>query len=315
MKNRVGETSSSVTPRGRIRPVLLCPTPKRGLVRLRAGLILGVVLATAGSAGCAWQWRERGVSAPGSKDVLPTRLAKGGEDYYVRRVAQIQQFKAGDGHKYYWCYDDGCKQPSPKTPWTPLGAQPEWNAPSVGQTTRVFPPGTASIAPAAAFEPASVATGGQQYEPPVLPVQSIDVPLRTAPTALPQNAGTATVTSPPAAPVIVYEELSRVVHFRSGKANVNNLALAELNLLMPAIENADFIVLRGLTDSDGTTRTNRRLAITRALVVKDLLVSRGINPFVIAFTEAAGTYLAPNDSSESKSRNRAVELKIRIPRS
>lgn len=319
MKNNVRDFNATVMPSPRMRPVPLCPPAKRRQGRLGVALVLCAVFATAG---CAWQWRGRSVTAAESMEVaLPTRMAKVGEDPNVRRVAQIQQLNGGDGHKYYWCYDDGCKQPTPKTTWTPLAAQAYLTLPPAAQTKPVLSAATASTEGAAArtLIPEDKGTDAQVYQSPVLPVPLVDAPRGTARTVLPTNpnpnAGAASVTSPPLTPSIVYEEVARVLHFGSGKTNVDDRALAELNLLMPAIENADFIVLRGLTDSDGTTRTNRRLAITRALVVKDLLVSRGINPAVIAFTETAGTYLAPNDSSESKSRNRAVEIKIRIPRS
>lgn len=319
MKNSEREFNATFMPRARMHQAPLYPPAKRRTLAMATALAFCGVLSVA-AAGCTWQWRDARVltADPRSADLaLPIRFAQGGEDSNGRRVAQIQQINAGDGHRYYWCYDDGCKQPTPKTPWTPPAAQSDRALPLAAQANRVLPLASPLPKGAAARIPdlEDKGPGAQTYAPPVPPVPLVvNVPGGAPSAPLPPIGAPAVVNNSPATPTIVYEEVARVIHFRSGKTNVDARALAELNMLMPAIENADFIVLRGLTDSDGNTRTNKRIAITRAIAVKDLLVSRGIKPAVIAFTEAAGTYLAPNDSSDGKSRNRAVELKIRIPR-
>jgi len=83
--------------------------------------------------------------------------------------------------------------------------------------------------------------------------------------------------------------------------------LATIAILSPDYE----IVIRGYTDNVGSYRFNERLSRSRAGIVKDYLVEKGIGPGRI---EAVGMGesdpLVPNETPEGRAANRRVEIEL-----
>jgi outer membrane protein OmpA-like peptidoglycan-associated protein len=83
--------------------------------------------------------------------------------------------------------------------------------------------------------------------------------------------------------------------------------LATIAILSPDHE----IVIRGYTDNVGSYRFNERLSRSRAGIVKDYLVEKGISPKrieTIGMGEADP--LVPNDTPEGRAVNRRVEIEL-----
>jgi OmpA family len=76
----------------------------------------------------------------------------------------------------------------------------------------------------------------------------------------------------------------------------------------------DRIRIQGHTDSIGSAAHNEKLSLERAGAVRDVLVSRGVDPRQI-LVEGAGSSrpIADNATAEGRAENRRVELHIDVP--
>ena len=76
----------------------------------------------------------------------------------------------------------------------------------------------------------------------------------------------------------------------------------------------DRIRIEGHTDSTGSTARNEQLSLHRALAVRDVLATRGVNPRQM-LVEGAGAArpIADNSTPEGRAQNRRVELHIDVP--
>jgi len=76
----------------------------------------------------------------------------------------------------------------------------------------------------------------------------------------------------------------------------------------------DRIRIEGHTDSTGSTPHNEQLSLQRALAVRDVLATRGVNPRQM-LVEGAGAArpIADNSTPEGRAENRRVELHIDVP--
>lgn len=101
--------------------------------------------------------------------------------------------------------------------------------------------------------------------------------------------------------------------FNSGKATLLPESFAELDKLADLLlKNPNVrIEVSGHTDNVGSASVNKRISKSRALTVKNYLVSRGVEQDRIEY-EGYGfdQPLVPNDTPEGRAMNRRVEVKI-----
>jgi outer membrane protein OmpA-like peptidoglycan-associated protein len=101
--------------------------------------------------------------------------------------------------------------------------------------------------------------------------------------------------------------------FNSGKATLAPESFKELDKLADLLlKNASVrIEVSGHTDNVGSASVNKRISKSRALTVKNYLVSRGVEQDRIEY-EGYGFEqpIATNDTPEGKAKNRRVEMKI-----
>jgi phosphate transport system substrate-binding protein len=110
------------------------------------------------------------------------------------------------------------------------------------------------------------------------------------------------------------ERLSVNFRFRSGSAELDNRALADLDrvagfLSKPGRGHSD-IVLCGFADSVGAAQANQALSLSRANVVADEFRRRGVTPAAVAGFGAANP-VASNDTDDGRQKNRRVEAWVR----
>lgn len=85
-----------------------------------------------------------------------------------------------------------------------------------------------------------------------------------------------------------------------------------LNHLAEAARSANRIYLHGHTDAYVASETGTELAIRRAVEVRRLLISRGVEPQRIRlYYRGAGNFVANNSTPEGKALNRRVEIELR----
>jgi outer membrane protein OmpA-like peptidoglycan-associated protein len=105
--------------------------------------------------------------------------------------------------------------------------------------------------------------------------------------------------------------LSVVIRFEDNSSAVE-LDDELLRALGEAAQAANRVVLRGRTDAIVATPTAGQLALRRALTVKEILVTQGVNPGrVRAFYRAAGDFEADDRLPEGRAANRRVEIELR----
>jgi outer membrane protein OmpA-like peptidoglycan-associated protein len=105
--------------------------------------------------------------------------------------------------------------------------------------------------------------------------------------------------------------LSVVIRFGDNSSAVE-LDDELLRALGEAAQAANRVVLRGRTDATVATPTAGQLALRRALTVKEILVTEGVNPGrVRVFYRAAGDFEADDRLPEGRAANRRVEIELR----
>ena len=91
--------------------------------------------------------------------------------------------------------------------------------------------------------------------------------------------------------------------FELGSTKLNPPASKKAEMLARA-RGASEIEIVGYTDNTGSDTINKRIALARAQLVKDMLVRGGISPAIIKVREQAGVYYATNDTAEGRAANR-----------
>lgn len=93
--------------------------------------------------------------------------------------------------------------------------------------------------------------------------------------------------------------------FELGSTKLNQSASKKAEILARA-RSASEIEIVGYTDNTGSEVVNKRIALARAQLVKDMLVRNGISPAIIKVREQAGVYYATNDTAEGRAYNRRI---------
>ncbi len=105
-----------------------------------------------------------------------------------------------------------------------------------------------------------------------------------------------------------------LLYFRTGSANLmaeSEKVIAEILQSIKARQSTDIRVV-GHTDRVGTREGNYRLGLDRALRVKAILISKGVDPAIIEVeSHGKDNPLIPNQNQVPEPRNRRVEVTIR----
>jgi outer membrane protein OmpA-like peptidoglycan-associated protein len=108
--------------------------------------------------------------------------------------------------------------------------------------------------------------------------------------------------------------LSGSVLFASGQASLLGPAMLRLDQVAEALKSVKGgpqITVEGHTDSIGTSEYNQQLSLSRAQVVRDYLVGRGISASRIdAYGFGSSRPLVDNNTPENRANNRRVEIVI-----
>lgn len=101
--------------------------------------------------------------------------------------------------------------------------------------------------------------------------------------------------------------------FNTGKSTLQSQSYAELDKLVSLLKKNPSIRIEvsGHTDNVGSASVNKRISKTRALTVRNYLISQGIEEERLEY-EGYGFEqpIAPNDTPEGRAQNRRVEIKI-----
>ena len=116
-----------------------------------------------------------------------------------------------------------------------------------------------------------------------------------------------------AEPATTIEELS--IGFPTGGAVLTSEARSALRDKLAVARTASQIVIRGRTDSAGSSAANTRLALLRAVAVRDYLLRHEVSALTIFRIDAQGTccYVADNASTSGRTQNRRVEVVFVTP--
>ena len=95
--------------------------------------------------------------------------------------------------------------------------------------------------------------------------------------------------------------------FELGSTKLNPPASKKAELLTRA-RAASSIEIVGYADSTGSEEVNKRIALARAQLVKDMLVRGGISPAIIKVREQAGVYYETNDTAAGRAANRRITV-------
>lgn len=224
-----------------------------------------------------------GVSISACTTLTPSPIAQYNEERPVS-FQVLHQVRVGDRGVFVSCAP--CSSPTPKTVDVP--------APSL--VAIEGPP----VAPLA--------------QPAAQTVDDVRRPLggstaRHAQTATERDEVVAAIRSGDGAAVPVMRTLS----FASGQFRLT----PEQNDVVRAIAQhggaAVHVQVRGYTDGSGDARTNRSLALARASRVRLALLKHGLSADLISTTWCTDCYVASNETTQGKSRNRRVEVELVLP--
>ena len=108
--------------------------------------------------------------------------------------------------------------------------------------------------------------------------------------------------------------LSGSVLFASGQASILGPAMLRLDQVaeaLRAMKGEQQITVEGHTDDIGTTEYNQQLSLSRAQVVRDYLIGRGVSASRIdAYGFGPSRPLVENNTPENRANNRRVEIVI-----
>ena len=96
------------------------------------------------------------------------------------------------------------------------------------------------------------------------------------------------------------------ISFAVGRSDIQSNFAPVLDRFAEGLRNNPNTDVRiiGHTDNTGSDAINKRIALARAQLVKDMLVRSGISPAIIKVREQAGVYYATNDTAEGRAANR-----------
>lgn len=100
------------------------------------------------------------------------------------------------------------------------------------------------------------------------------------------------------------------MHFKFGDASLSAADKVALDSAVSATPHAKHIVISGRTDSIGPASANELLATARARAVSDYLRTAHphLAPVLKLDAQGACCYVEPNDTEQSRSRNRRVDV-------
>ena len=103
--------------------------------------------------------------------------------------------------------------------------------------------------------------------------------------------------------------------FASDSAALTPSHKAQLSSLVPAINQAERVLILGRTDDVGAGGANEAIALARATAVRDHLrrVARTLPKDVRIDARGLCCYAAPNDTPEGRAQNRRVEVVVTAP--
>jgi outer membrane protein OmpA-like peptidoglycan-associated protein len=108
--------------------------------------------------------------------------------------------------------------------------------------------------------------------------------------------------------------LSFTLHFRFESDELTDEALALVPRILQSVKDRfvpDVLVV-GHTDTAGSTAANLTLGLRRAGVVRDLLVTAGLDPTAVeVISNGERNLLVPTDDETPEARNRRVEISVR----
>lgn len=98
-----------------------------------------------------------------------------------------------------------------------------------------------------------------------------------------------------------------ILYFLANRTKLQETA--PLKSILDKAETADYIIVTGFTSAKRVTRKSVRIAKTRAIYVKNLLVANGISSAKIQTTSFPyGHFVADNSTFEGRATNRRVEV-------
>jgi outer membrane protein OmpA-like peptidoglycan-associated protein len=106
---------------------------------------------------------------------------------------------------------------------------------------------------------------------------------------------------------------AKVILFDTGKSTIkkeSDQTLNDIASIMQKFPNAKFTI-EGHTDSTGSAKLNKTLSESRALAVKEYLISKGVNEFrVSAIGYGSERPIASNNTKAGRAENRRVEISL-----
>lgn len=139
-------------------------------------------------------------------------------------------------------------------------------------------------------------------------------PAPTQPSAAPVSLGQlgAFLASPNAAELpkrFNFENLS----FATGTVSLSSSSTAEIDQIAAAMKQYPNVTARieGFTDNVGNPGINQTLSDGRAMVVRDMIIGKGIDPSRLEATgRGQDAPIAPNETEEGRAKNRRIEFVI-----
>jgi phosphate transport system substrate-binding protein len=110
------------------------------------------------------------------------------------------------------------------------------------------------------------------------------------------------------------ERLSLDFRFQPGQSEPDNKAQVDVDRVISLIADrkgtGDKILLFGFADSIGSPTANQSLSLSRAKIIQDQFVQRGLKPAIV---RGFGSNLpvASNDNPDGREKNRRVEIWVR----
>jgi OmpA-OmpF porin, OOP family len=105
-----------------------------------------------------------------------------------------------------------------------------------------------------------------------------------------------------------------LLYFHTGTTIVTNESRKLLEQILPAVASGNFteVSVVGNTDRVGSRQMNYRLGLDRAMEIKQLLISQGVDPRIIEVTShGEDNPLVRTDDNVPEPRNRRVEVILR----
>lgn len=236
-------------------------------------------------------------------------------------TASITQIGYGPNARFVTCPLAGCLKPTPKTMREPPGAEPE-PAPRTGTAVPIAPTTLmAAAAPVMVVSPVAPTPAATPAPAPAPPpaasaVEPVAVPPKVDDKHQPPKTGLSSHNNvaPESAPRKGMRQ--RVfINFPAGSARLSAEAKRELDRVVPYVQEAQKVVIKGRTDERGDNDSNDRLALRRAMAVYDHLkraAKAGDKPFKL-LAKGACCYIARNDTEEGRAENRRAEIDFVVP--